>query len=127
MVYLFVINVEGKFQKVYKNIQVNERGMYKLEINLGDYYPFISNQFFLYQTPLLCDVAGSHIPDYLVEECKTVLNGIMLQGLRGVISIILLDIYKMYQTYEYEKPTPSEIIEKYVNNTKSNNLCELLI
>lgn len=120
----FRTHVGGRFDMVYKNMQENERELYKLEVDLEDYYPSLAKRFHSYLTSQLCEIAGSRIAGYLKEECKTVMNGIMMQGLRGALSIIMLNLYKMHEEYEYgDALTPSEVMSGYLNDTKSNNLC----
>eukprot|EP00826_Nyctotherus_ovalis_P005571 TRINITY_DN11265_c0_g1_i14.p2 TRINITY_DN11265_c0_g1~~TRINITY_DN11265_c0_g1_i14.p2 ORF type:complete len:121 (+),score=43.82 TRINITY_DN11265_c0_g1_i14:73-435(+) len=108
----------------YKMMQANERQLYKLEVDLEGYYPSLAKKFHSYLTSELCEIAGSQIEGYLKEECKEVMNGIMMQGLRGVLSIITLNLYNMHEMYEYDEDlTLSKVITDYLNNTKSNNLC----
>ena len=122
MVGLKVIIV-STFIKNYEKMKINEEDIFENEQVLKKYYPDLNKRLRLFYSSQVCNITHERRKNFNREGCENNLDNIMKEGLRGSISIITTNLYKLYYTFINEKEmTPENIQNKYINDTLIANL-----
>ena len=115
--------VERKFYYYRNKILTNEQNLLKTELTLPKYYSKISEELRDYQSSELCQLVKDKNPEFPLDGCQNDCKQLLMRGLRESLTIISINIHKLYKAYEYDTDHSKEnIIKTYINDLDVTNI-----
>ena len=102
----------------------NEQEVYMDKIEMGSYYTALKSDVSAFESRDACHLVYEKHNTFNKVGCEKDLNGIMKEGIRESISIILMNLFRTYYAFA-EDPArrDPETIRRYIQEPLLNNLC----